>query len=92
MVFICSITEMMREKDKRLRQGLSVMGLTSTAFWFSWFFTMFIINFVVTVIMMFSGMAFGFDFFLKTPFLYVIVDLKFYYKQRPREYGIKSAC
>jgi len=63
------VTEILREKEKKLRQGLSVMGLSSNPFWMSWFITVIIINFLITIIMMISGYCFGFDFFLKTPLL-----------------------
>lgn len=67
--FICTVTEVLREKEKKLRQGLSVMGLSSNPFWISWFITVAVLNLLITLIMMASGMIFGFDFFIKTPFL-----------------------
>ena len=34
--FIMSINEILREKEKKLRQGITVMGMTHFSYWFSW--------------------------------------------------------
>jgi ABC-type multidrug transport system ATPase subunit len=66
--FIVTITEITREKEKRLRQGLSVMGMTASTYWISWAITTSIICGMVTLSSIFSAYACGFEMFTRTPF------------------------
>lgn len=62
-----TVLEIVREKHKRLRQGLAVMGLTPLAYWCSWLLTVMVMNFFVTINILISGNLFGFGFFRDTP-------------------------
>jgi hypothetical protein len=39
LYFIISVNEILNEKDKRLRHGITVMGLKHFSYWFSWILT-----------------------------------------------------
>lgn len=66
-----TVLEIVREKHKRLRQGLAVMGLTPFAYWTSWMLTIMVLNFFVTLNILISGNMFGFGFFTDTPNWYI---------------------
>lgn len=66
--FLITSFEIVREKSKRLREGLSGMGMSATAYWFSWVITCLIINAMVTTSTVLSGRIFGFAYFTDTPF------------------------
>eukprot|EP00357_Protocruzia_adherens_P001361 CAMPEP_0115019368 /NCGR_PEP_ID=MMETSP0216-20121206/29400_1 /TAXON_ID=223996 /ORGANISM="Protocruzia adherens, Strain Boccale" /LENGTH=942 /DNA_ID=CAMNT_0002390821 /DNA_START=13 /DNA_END=2841 /DNA_ORIENTATION=- len=78
VLFVITLTEMVREKEMRLRQGLTVMGMTQTAYWLSWACTAICWALVVSVVLILSGMACEFDFFLKTPFM-ILLALFFFF-------------
>jgi len=67
--------EMIREKVFRLRFGLLVIGCSNAAFWISWVITGIVFSIAMTLMMIISGFAFGFDFFTLTPFyvLFMII-------------------
>jgi len=67
--FILLLNDMLKEKVKRLRNGLTVMGMTHRAYWISWFITCVIECALMAFIQITSGMILGFEFFNKTPFL-----------------------
>jgi len=67
--FIATALEIIRERHKKLRQGLSVMGMSSGVYWTSWFITFSIINLLITIIVVFSGSMFRYKFFTDTPLL-----------------------
>jgi len=61
------VVDIIREKDKKLRQGLSVMGMSHPAYWISWFISSMLINLMVTIITVGMGLSFGYPFFTSTP-------------------------
>lgn len=65
--FLVLINELLQEKDKKLRQGLVVMGLSHSTYWFSWVLTTLIVNSIISLVFLITGMLFQFDLFLKTP-------------------------
>lgn len=65
----------MREKHKKLRQGLAVMGMSSNTYWWSWFITASIINLIITTFIILAGYLFEFQFFTETPIVYTIFSL-----------------
>ena len=67
--FVIFLTETSREKELRLRQGLNIVGLTATPYWFSWWLTGFIVAFVAALMTMISGYCFQFELFLNMPFI-----------------------
>jgi len=64
--FIFTVINIVREKDKRLRQGLAVMGMSHGSYWASWVLTSMAINFCITVLTVGMGLAFGYQFFTDT--------------------------
>ena len=76
------MVDIIREKDKKLRQGLAVMGMSHRAYWTSWFITSVLINLMITIITIGMGLAFGYPFFRATPVPYnlfsIILNLQFF--------------
>ena len=68
--FIMLIGELLKEKTKKLRQGLVVMGMTSTSYWLSWFTVSIALNGMITASLILAGLIFKFEFFIKTPIMY----------------------
>jgi len=67
--FIFTVINIVREKDKRLRQGLAVMGMSHGSYWASWVVTSMAINLCITVFTVGFGLAFGYQFFTDTSIL-----------------------
>jgi len=59
--------EIVREKNKRLREGLTVMGMSATSYWISWAITCFVNNLLITISTLIAGYSFGYPFFTDTP-------------------------
>lgn len=68
VTFVVILIEIVREKEYRLRHGLSMMGMSSGPYWFSWFVTGFAFTFLVTNSLIVSSLACGFGIFLYTPY------------------------
>ncbi|KAJ3446745.1 abc transporter a family member 1-related [Anaeramoeba flamelloides] len=60
--------QIVQEKETKKRFGMKMIGLTDFSYWASWFITDFILITVVTFIIIASGAAFQFDFFLVNGF------------------------
>lgn len=73
VTFILLLTELVREKELRLRTGLAVMGMRPRAYWISWFLTGLALSFASLHILILTGYILGFDFFLKTPYLILVM-------------------
>lgn len=73
VTFVVLLIEIVREKEYRLRFGLSMMGMTSGPYWLSWFATGIIFIFIVTNSLIISGLACVFDVFLHTPYPILIM-------------------
>eukprot|EP00743_Colponemidia_sp_Colp-15_P008092 GILK01008768.1.p1 GENE.GILK01008768.1~~GILK01008768.1.p1 ORF type:complete len:953 (+),score=144.68 GILK01008768.1:132-2990(+) len=67
--FVVVLSEIVREKEQRLRQGLSVMGMGSLVFWLSWLITSICYCVIVTLVLIASGAACGFTLFKNCNFL-----------------------
>ncbi|KAL4479229.1 hypothetical protein ABPG72_011441 [Tetrahymena utriculariae] len=67
--FIITINEILREKQKKLRQGITVMGMTNFSYWVSWIMTALVVNSSTSFIQIVCGRLFGFDIFVKTPLI-----------------------
>ena len=65
--FITTALEIIRERHKKLRQGLSVMGMSSKVYWTSWLVTFSVVNLLITIIVISAGSMFGYKFFTDTP-------------------------
>lgn len=68
IIFIMVMTEMVREKEQRLRQVLTTLGVSPVAFWLSWVITSLTFSATVSAVTTTVGRAIGFDFFAKSPF------------------------
>ncbi|KAF2078435.1 hypothetical protein CYY_000302 [Polysphondylium violaceum] len=66
--FIFLMYKITYEKEKKLKTGMIMMGLSGKMYWVSWFFTCFIINVIITNITIATGAASKFEFFLSTNF------------------------
>ena len=73
VTFIIMLTELVREKEHKLRIGLTVMGMRGRAYWLSWFFIGISLIFLSTNVLIFTGYLLSFDFFLKTPYLILLM-------------------
>lgn len=67
--FVMTLTEIVREKDQKLRQGLNVMGLKHSSYWVSWYVTSIVVNSLVANSTILAGLIFQYDFFWNTPYL-----------------------
>jgi hypothetical protein len=76
-VFLFLQSEIVREKEHKLRQGLNIFGAGHTAYWLSWFLIAAIYSLVSSVSTYLAGLAFGFGFFVDTPFYIIIFLLMF---------------
>jgi len=56
------------EKDLKLRQGLKLIGLKDSVYWFSWGITGLVIAFLSTCVLMITGYACQLQFFHNTEF------------------------
>jgi hypothetical protein len=56
--FIITINEILREKGKKLRLGISTMGMTHTSYWISWFITSIIVTSILTLNLMLIALIF----------------------------------
>ncbi|EFA80183.1 ABC transporter A family protein [Heterostelium album PN500] len=66
--FIFLMYKISYEKEKKLKQGMIMMGLSGTVYWVSWFITCLILNVLLTLITIAMGAAVQFQFFLSTNF------------------------
>jgi ABC-type multidrug transport system ATPase subunit len=66
IIFIIQITS---EKERKLRKAMSIVGMNSAAYWISWAFSHVFTSFFCTLILVGSGWAFRFDYFVHTHFL-----------------------
>jgi hypothetical protein len=73
--FIMNINEILREKSKKLREGISVMGMTHYAYWISWMIT----TIVITSILVFFHIINFYVFNIKVMTNVPIVILFFFF-------------
>lgn len=66
--FVFQISSLIAEKELKLRQAMTMMGLFDTAYWLSWLTWEGIIALLSSVITVLFGMMFQFDFFLNNSF------------------------
>ena len=72
-IFSMLVSEIVKEKENKLRHGLSVMGVSATSFWISWFLIGFFLNLFSTNLLILCGYISNFDFFLNTPYLVLLL-------------------
>ena len=55
--------EVVREKELKLRQGLSVVGVSHTVYWLSWIIMGIVFSVMTSLSLVISGFLCGFDYF-----------------------------
>ncbi|CAI0399356.1 unnamed protein product, partial [Linum tenue] len=71
--FVLQITALVTEKELKLRQAMSTMGLYDSAYWLSWITWEGIIALFSALFLVLFGMMFQFDFFKKNKFAVVFL-------------------
>jgi len=67
--FVLQMTNVVLERELKLRSAMRVMGLYDTVFWVSWLaWEVIVMNFISTIFIVCFGMAFQFDLFLNNSF------------------------
>ncbi|PQQ15525.1 ABC transporter A family member 2 isoform X1 [Prunus yedoensis var. nudiflora] len=66
--FVFQMSSLITEKELKLRQAMTMMGLYDTAYWFSWLTWEGIITLLSSLFTVLFGMMFRFDFFLNNSF------------------------
>lgn len=66
--FVVILTEIVKEKQLKLRQGLSVVGLSHTAYWLHWILTGMFFAAIVSLASILIGLAVQFQLFFKANF------------------------
>lgn len=77
LVFLVFVHEILEEKEKLLRKGLNVIGMSSSVYWVSWVIFCFIISAFVSGLILLNGYVFQFDFFINNSCFYVTFLLFF---------------
>lgn len=84
VIFGALLSEIVKEKEYRLRHGLIVMGVSHTTFWVSWVITGFGMMMIVTNLLIIAGKLWDFSVFVNTPYLILLMIFG--------EFGIAMAC
>uniref|UniRef100_A0A0D6R137 ABC transporter domain-containing protein n=1 Tax=Araucaria cunninghamii TaxID=56994 RepID=A0A0D6R137_ARACU len=66
--FVIQVSSVVAEKELRLRQAMSMMGLYDSVYWFTWLIWEGLLTLVSTIFLILFGMLFRFNFFLKNDF------------------------
>ncbi|CAA7035148.1 unnamed protein product [Microthlaspi erraticum] len=69
--FVLQLGSLVTEKELKLRQAMTMMGVFDTAYWLSWLTWEGILTFISSLFLVLFGMMFQFDFFLKNSFFLV---------------------
>lgn len=71
--FVLQISSLITEKELKLRQAMTMMGLYDTAYWLSWLTWEGITTLIASLFTVLFGMMFQFDFFSKNNFAVVFL-------------------
>ncbi|KAK1298423.1 ABC transporter A family member 2 [Acorus calamus] len=66
--FVFQVSSLITEKELKLRQAMSIMGLYDTAYWMSWLTWEAFLTLLSSLFSLLFGMMFQFDFFLNNNF------------------------
>ncbi|KAF3322075.1 ABC transporter A family member 2-like protein [Carex littledalei] len=66
--FVFQISSLVTEKELKLRQAMSIMGLYESAYWLSWFTWEAMLTLISALLTVLFGMMFQFDFFKNNSF------------------------
>ena len=76
LYFIITVNELLTEKERRLRIGVSIMGMTHSIYWLSAILTQMCLSASVVLIQLTLGVLLDYDIFVKTP---IPVSFVFYF-------------
>ncbi|CAL9244520.1 unnamed protein product [Arabidopsis halleri] len=71
--FVLQLGSVVTEKELKLREAMTTMGVYDSAYWLSWLLWEGILTFVSSLFLVLFGMMFQFDFFLKNSFVLVFL-------------------
>ncbi len=71
--FFLLLSDLVGEKEQRLRLGLQLMGARGSAYWLSWFVWSVTMNMASNIVLILSGYAFQISFFTNTSFFVLLV-------------------
>jgi len=71
--FVIQLGSIVAEKELKLRQAMSIMGLYNSAYWLTWLTWEGILTFVSSILLVLFGMMFQFNFFLKNSFAILLL-------------------
>ncbi|KAF7838425.1 ABC transporter A family member 2-like [Senna tora] len=66
--FVLQMSSLVTEKENKLRQAMTMMGLYDSAYWLSWLTWEAVVTLLSSLLIVLFGMMFQFDFFLKNSF------------------------
>ncbi|MCO5597008.1 hypothetical protein L7F22_051080 [Adiantum nelumboides] len=66
--FVVQMSSLVAERESRLRQAMSIMGLLDSAYWLSWLLWEVVLVFVSSILIVLFGMMFQFYLFLHNSF------------------------
>ncbi|XP_027352542.1 ABC transporter A family member 2 isoform X2 [Abrus precatorius] len=66
--FVLQISSLVTEKELKLRQAMTMMGLYDAAYWLSWLTWETVVTIISSLLIVLFGMMFQFSFFLKNSF------------------------
>lgn len=66
--FVIQLSNLVTEKELRLRQMMATMGLIDSAYWITWLLWEVVLVFISSLLLVLFGMMFQFDFFLHNNF------------------------
>ncbi|CAI7736838.1 unnamed protein product [Closterium sp. NIES-54] len=67
--FVTQASNLVTERELKLRQAMSTMGLMDSVFWLTWFLWEVLLAIISCIFLVCFGMMFQFDFFLHNAFL-----------------------
>jgi hypothetical protein len=73
VVFIILISELAQEKDKRLRQGLIVVGVGHLTYYISWVVMAIVYSLLIPAVLLSTGYILQFELFVQTPPLLLFI-------------------
>lgn len=71
--FVLQMSSLVTEKELKLRQAMTVMGLYDSAYWLSWLTWETVVTLLSSILIILSGMMFQFQFFLKNSFTVLFI-------------------
>ncbi|XP_015883555.3 ABC transporter A family member 2 [Ziziphus jujuba] len=71
--FVFQMSSLLTEKELKLRQAMTIMGLYDSVYWLSWFTWEGLLTIISSLFILLFGMMFQFDFFLNNSFAVVFL-------------------